>query len=205
MKRYTWAFPFCSGIIAIIGVLTPVAFYESFYNFWLWGLIYTRLPDSKFEFMTENVFFITGLIISIIITVFALVLIITGYIYRQGYYSDKDLGKLWAICGVLILISIIVSLVSLDYYTYEDFFPLGIWAYLNPGFGAIGPILGSITAIGTGVFVSVSEKEVRLKKKSRLITAMAPKNLCPHCGKPISLNASFCSKCGKTIADGNGL
>jgi len=183
MKRYIWALPFCSAIIAIIGVLTPVAFYENFYSFWMWGLIYNRFPSSKFEFMSENVFFITGLIVAIIITVFALVLIITGYLYRQGYFSHRDFGKLWAISGLVILISTIVSLVSLDYYTYEGSFPLGIWAYLNPGFGAMGPIIGSIIAIGTGIILSVSEKEVRLKKKSKLITAMAPKNLCPHCGR----------------------
>ena len=199
MKRYTWIFPFCSGIIIIIGVLTPVAFSDSFFSVWIWGLIYTRLPDSKFEFMSENVFFITGISVAIIITAFALVLIITGYLYRRGYYSDKDLGKIWAASGILILAAIIVSLVSLEFYTYDGFFTYGIWAYLDPGFGAIGPIIGSITAIGTGIFVSMTEKEVRLKKKSRMITAMAPKNLCPHCGKPISLNASFCSKCGKTI------
>jgi len=199
MKRYTWAFPFCSGIIIIIGVLTPVAFSDSFFSLWIWGLIYTRLPSSKFEFMSENVFFITGITVSIIITVFALVLIITGYLYRLGYYSDKDFGKLWAASGILILAATVVSLVSLEFYTYDGFFTYGIWAYLDPGFGAMGPIIGSIIAIGTGIFVSVTEKEVRLKKKSRLITAMAPKNLCPHCGKPVSLNASFCSKCGKTI------
>lgn len=199
MKRYTWAFPFCSGIISIIGVLTPIAFSDSIFSIWMWGLIYSRLPSAKVEFMSENVFLITGISVAVIITVFSLVLVITGYLYRQGYFSDKDLGKLWAVSGILILVATIVSLVSLEFYTYEGYFTYGIWNYLNPGFGAMGPIIGSITAIGTGVFVSVSEKEVRLKKKSRMITAMAPKNLCPHCGKPVSLNASFCSKCGKII------
>jgi hypothetical protein len=199
MKRYTWAFPFCSGIITIIGVLTPVAFSDSIFSVWIWGLIYTKFLGPKLEFMSERVFLITGISVAIVITVFALVLIITGYLYRQGHFSHRDLGKLWAVSGILILTATIVSLVSLEFYTYEGYFIYGIWTYLNAGFGAMGPIIGSITAIGTGIFVSMTEKELRLKKKSRLITAMAPKNICPHCGKPVSLNASFCSKCGKTI------
>lgn len=205
MKRYTWAFPFCSGIISIIGVLTPIAFSDSIFSIWMWGLIYSRLIGNRFEFMSENVFLITGISVAVIITVFALILVITGYLYRQGYFSERDLGKLWALSGILILVSTVISLVSLEFYTYEGYFTYGIWTYLNAGFGAMGPIIGSITAIGAGIFVSITEKEVRLKKKSILISKMAPKNLCPHCGKPVSLNASFCSKCGKTIVDANML
>ena len=199
MKKYTWAFPFCSGIIAIIGVLTPIAYSNNFFSIWMWGLIYPRFLSNNLEFMDEKVFLFTGISVAIVIMVFALVLIITGNLYRQGYFSERDLGKLWAVSGILILAATIVSLVSLEFYTYEGFFSYGIWTYLDPGFGAMGPIIGSITAIGTGIVISMTEKEHRLKKKSRLITAMAPKNLCPHCGKPVSLNASFCSKCGKTI------
>ena len=199
MKRYAWAFPFCSGIITIIGVLTPVAFSDSIFSIWIWGLIYSKFPSSNLEFMSEKVFLITGISVAIVITVFAVILIITGYLYRQGYFSERDLGKLWAVSGILILAAAIVSLVSLEFYTYGGYFPYGIWTYLDAGFGAMGPIIGSIVAIGTGVFVSVTEKEQRLKKKSIKISTIAPKNLCPHCGKSVSLNASFCSKCGKTI------
>ncbi|MFX0030565.1 MAG: zinc ribbon domain-containing protein [Candidatus Hermodarchaeota archaeon] len=199
MKKYTWAFPFCSGIITIIGVLTPVAFSDSFFSIWIWGLIYSRLMGSQLEFMSEKVFLFTGITVSIIIMVFAVVLFITGYMYRQGYFAGRDIGRLWVASGILILTAIIVSLVSLEFYTYEGFFPYGVWTYLDVGFGALGPIIGSITAIGTGIFVSVTEREVRMKRRAVSVAAIAPKNLCPHCGKPVSLNASFCSKCGKTI------
>ena len=201
MKKYTWAFPFFSGIISIIGILTPIAFSDSYFSIWMWGLIHSRIFENSIEFMNEKVFFFTGISVAIIITVLALVLIITGYLYRQGYFSDRDLGKLWVFCGIFILTGTIVSLVSLEYYTYSGYFPFGVWDFLNPGFGAMGPIIGSIMAIGTGIFVSVTEREKRIRRKTIPISAIAPKNLCPHCGKPVSLNASFCSKCGRTIED----
>ncbi|MFX1376432.1 MAG: zinc ribbon domain-containing protein [Promethearchaeota archaeon] len=199
MKKYTWAFPFCSGFISIIGVLTPIAFYENIFSIWIWGLIYTRLPTSELEFINETVFLFTGVSIAIIISVSALILIITGYLYQQGYFVEKNLGKLWIFCGIFILTGTIVSLVSLDFYTYDGFFPYGVWDVLNAGFGAIGPIMGSITAIGIGIYVSVNEREHRIRRKIVPVSAIAPKNSCPHCGKSVSLNASFCSKCGKTI------
>ena len=199
MKKYTWTFPFCGGIIAIIGVLTPVAFSDSFFSIWMWGLIYSRILGNSIEFMNEQVFLLTGITLTIVVTVLALVLIITGYLYRKGYLAERNLGKLWAICGIFILAATIVSLVSLEFYTYEGYFPFGVWDFLSAGFGAMGPIIGSILAIGTGIFVSVTEREQRIRRKTIPISAIAPKNLCPHCGKLISLNASFCSKCGKTI------
>ena len=199
MKKYTWTFPFGGGIIAIIGVLTPVAFSGSYFSIWMWGLIYSRILGNSIEFMNEQVFLLTGITVAVVVTVLALVLIITGYLYRKGYLAERNFGKLWAICGIFILAATIVSLVSLEFYTYEGYFPFGVWDFLSAGFGAMGPIIGSILAIGTGIFVSVTEREQRIRRKTIPISAIAPKNLCPHCGKLISLNASFCSKCGKTI------
>ncbi|MFX1345168.1 MAG: zinc ribbon domain-containing protein [Promethearchaeota archaeon] len=199
MKKITWAFPFCSGIITVIGVLTPIAFSDSYFSIWIWGLIHSRIFGDSIEFMNEKVFLFIGISVAIAITVLAIGLIITGYLYHQGYFGGRDVGKLWTGCGILILAGTIVSLVSLEYYTYNGYFPYGVWDFLKPGFGTMGPILGSIIAIGTGIYVSVTEREVRMRRRAIPVSAIAPKNLCPHCGKPISLNASFCSKCGKTI------
>ena len=165
----------------------------------MWGLIYSRIPGNTIEFMNEQIFLFTGISVSIIISVLALILIITGYIYRKGYFRKKDLGKLWVVSGIFIFAGTIVSLVSLEFYTYKGFFPYGVWGPLNAGFGAMGPIIGSILSMGAGVYVSVKERELRIRRKSLPISTIAPKNICPYCGKPISLNASFCSKCGKTI------
>jgi hypothetical protein len=199
MKKYTWAFPFCSGIVAIIGVLTPVAFSTNIFSIWIWGLIYFKFPTPTLEFMNEKMFLVTGISVAIVITLFALILIITGYFYRLGYYMKRDFGKLWAASGILILTAIIISLVSLGFYTFDGNFPYGIWSYLDAGFGAIGPIIGSIVAIGAGIFVSLNERGVRARRKRVRIAKIVPKNICPHCGNPISLNASFCSKCGNII------
>jgi hypothetical protein len=199
MKKYIWAFPFCGGIISIIGVLTPVASSGSYFSIWIWGLIYSRLSINPFDFISEEFFLFIGVSVSIAIITLALVLIITGYWYRREYLAERDLGKLWAVSGIFLLAAIIVSLVSLDFYIYEDFSPFGIWDFLDAGFGAMGPIIGSILAIGTGIYVSVTEREQRIRRKTVPISDLAPKNLCPHCGRPVSLNASFCSKCGEVI------
>jgi len=199
MKKYTWLFPFFSGIIAGLALLTPVAQFESYFSIWMWGLVNARLIENSLAFIDEQLIFFTGIGTSIAIMIFSLILIITGYLYRQRYFADKDLGKLWIGCGALILTSTIVSCVSLDYYTYDGYFPYGIWSSINPGFGAIGPILASIMAIGSGIFVSVTERNNRMRRKIIPLSTIAPKTLCPHCKKEISLNASFCSGCGKLL------
>ncbi|MHA2009226.1 MAG: zinc ribbon domain-containing protein [Promethearchaeota archaeon] len=199
MKKYTWLFPFLSGILASLALLAPVAFTSSYFSIWMWGLIDDRIIDNSLNFMSDRLFFFTGIGASIAILIFSVLLIVTGQLYHRGSYAYKNFGKIWIICGALILTGTIVSTTSLDYYTYEGFFPYGVWAFINPGFGVVGPILASITAIGSGIFVSATEKGKRARLNVIPISTIAPKSLCPHCGKEISLNASFCSKCGKII------
>lgn len=197
LKKYTWVFSFVGGIISIIGVLTPVASFYNYFNIWMWGLVFSRMYGISVEFIKEELILITGISSSIIIFLCSLMLIITGFLYKRGHFDNRKVSKLWISCGIIILISTIVSLITLDFYTYEGYFPSGIWVICDPGFGAIGPILGSILTIGIGIMVSLSKAGRR--QKIIPISAVAPKNICPHCGKPVSLNASFCSKCGKTI------
>ncbi len=197
MKKFIWAFPVISGIVAIVGVVTPVASYYNYFSIWIWGLLYSRMPGISLEFIDQKIILIIGISTSIVISVCSLSLIITGYLYKQGNFDDKKVAKLWIYCGVFIMISIITTLISLDFYTYNGNFPYGVWDFLNPGFGAIGTISGSIIAMGIGVTVSVSGIE-RIRKIIP-IPILAPTMICPFCERPLSLNASFCNKCGNKI------
>lgn len=197
LKKYTWVFPLIGGITSIIGVLTPIATFYNYFNVWTWGLVVSRLYGVSVDFINEALVLNIGIISSIIIALFSLVLIITGYLYKRGYFKNRKISKLWISSGIIIIIVTIIPLVTLDFYTYEGNFPSGIWVICDPGFGAIGPILGGVASVGIGIMVSLSRAGRR--EKPIPISVIAPKNLCPHCGKLISLNATFCSNCGKTI------
>ena len=196
-KKYTWLFPFLGGIIVIIGLLTPIASYYNYLQIWMWGLIVTRFYGISVEFVNDTLIFNIGIISSIILTIFSLILIITGYLYKRGHFDNNRISKIWISSGIIILTATIIPLITLDFYDYDLYVPMAIWVFCDPGFGAIGPIIGAILAIAIGVMVFYSRAGRR--QAPIPVSVVAPKNVCPHCGKPISLNASFCSSCGKTI------
>ncbi|MFX1500399.1 MAG: zinc ribbon domain-containing protein [Promethearchaeota archaeon] len=200
MKRYWWLFAFFSGLLALIGVLTPVATFYTYLNIWMWGLVFERDFGNQIEFINNKVILITGISTTIVIIVCSVILILTGYLYHRNYFNNKNIGKLWICCGVFILGGIIISLISLNFYTYNGNFPYGIWRFLSPGFGTIGPIMGGILATGIGSFMSYSETGRKSRRHQAIpLSEVAPKSICPFCGKKNSLHASFCSKCGKSL------
>ena len=200
MLKYWWLFPFISGLLAFTGVLTPIANIYIYWGIWSWGLIVLRELGTQVEFIDDPVILIIGICVALLILVCSMILIFTGYSYRRRKFVNKRMGRLWIWCGVFILVSTIIMLISLDYYTYDGYLPYGIWSIFNPGFGAIGPIMGGVLAIGMGWFLTYSEtgRKYRREKVVRLLD-VTPKRSCPFCGKKISLHASFCSKCGRSI------
>jgi len=154
LKKYTWVFPLIGGITLIIGILTPIATFYNYFNVWMWGLVVSRLYGLSVEFINEALILNIGIITSIIIALFSVLLIITGYLYKRGYFTNRKISKLWIISGIIIVIVSILPLVTLDFYTYEGNFPSGIWVICDPGFGAIGPILGGVVSTGIGIMIS---------------------------------------------------
>lgn len=197
LKNYTWVFPIVGGIISIIGVLTPLATFYNYFYIWMWGLVFSRLYGISIEFINNPFIFSIGISTSILIVICSVTLIITGFLYNRSHYTDKKISKLWLSCGFIILICTVISLIIVDFYTYNGMFIYGIWEICDPSFGAIGPILGSVLAIGIGFMVLFSVAG----RKEKLIpySAIAPKKNCPYCGEILSLNATFCRKCGKSI------
>ena len=200
IKDYLWLFPIISGILSIIGILTPIAYFESYFNIWMWGLVHARLFGRQPEFIEENLILYTGIVVSIIVLLISFALIITGFLYRQGYLDDRKISKVWISFGIIIITSTVISAVSLDFYTYYGNFPYGIWDALDPGFGAIGPIMAGIIIFVIGIYILTTQVNTMRKRKQPIRAfEVAPKSVCPHCGKPVSLNATFCSRCGKNI------
>jgi hypothetical protein len=196
-QKYAWIFPFIGGFVTIIGVLTPVASFFSFFQLWMWGLIIIRDYGISVQFINAPIILSVGIISSILLIGFSLLLISTGYLYKKGKFENYKISKIWIASGIIILIATIIPLVTLDFYTYEPFYFYGIWTFCDPGFGAIGPIIGAILAIVIGGMILRSKAGRR--EPPIPISTLAPKDVCPHCGKPVSLNANFCSRCGKTI------
>lgn len=197
LKKYTWLFPFIGGFITIIGLLTPIANFMNLFQIWMWGLVISRFYDFSVEFINDTIILNIGILSSIILMIFSFILIVTGYFYKRGYFDNYKISKIWIGCGIIVLIATIIPLVALDFYYSEWFYTVGIWVYCDPGFGAFGPIIGAVLSIGIGVMV-LSSRAGR-KQTPIPISVAAPKNVCPHCGKPVSLNATFCSNCGRTI------
>jgi hypothetical protein len=196
LKKYTWVFPLLGGILTLIGIFTPIASFFNYVQIWTWGLVISRWYEISVEFINEPIILNIGIISSIILLIFSTILIITGYLYMRGYFDNYKISKVWISSGIINLTAIIIPLVALDFYSYDYYIP-SIWLICDPGFGAIGPIIGSVVSIGIGVMV-LSSRAGR-KQTPTPISVAAPKNVCPHCGKPVSLNATFCSKCGESI------
>jgi len=200
MKRYLWYFPLLGGVLIIIGVLTPIATFYNELNIWMWGLIQVRFYGNLLEFVEDQIILYMGISLSIIIVLLSLIIIFTAYFYHIGHFSEWKIGRLWLILGSMILVGMIIYLILLDFYTYNGLFPYGIWEFLNAGFGAVGPIFGSILSIGAGSTILILEKQKRATQPPKIVLPKKiPHIKCPHCGRTLSLNARFCRECGKSI------
>ncbi|MFX1297257.1 MAG: zinc ribbon domain-containing protein [Promethearchaeota archaeon] len=198
MKQYIWLFPLLSGIIGIIGIITPVASFFSYYNIWLWGLIEIGV---YYDFIMDPFILYFGIMNAIVIGIFSIFYIISGYLYKKGHFNNRIIGISWIITGISIIIPLIIYLILLDHYDHGGLFFFGIWGFFDAGFGTIGPILESILISGTGIAVLNIERKHRERHPPIKLPKYIPKEMCPYCGKPISINAQFCSKCGKDILE----
>ncbi len=198
MKQYIWLFPLLSGIIGIIGIITPVASFYGYFNIWLWGLIEIGV---NYDFIMDPFILYFGIINAIVIGIFSIFYIISGYMYNKGHFTNRKIGISWIITGISMIIPLIIYMVLLDHYNHGGLFFFGIWEFFNAGFGVIGPILESILIFGTGIAVLQIERKYREKHPTIKLPKHIPQKMCPHCGKPISINAQFCSKCGKDILE----
>ena len=100
-QKYTWLFPFIGGIITIIGVLTPVASFYSFFQLWMWGLIVIRDYGISVQFITNPIIISIGIVSSIVLMIFSLFLISTGYLYKKGKFENYKISNFGSFLALL--------------------------------------------------------------------------------------------------------
>ncbi len=217
--EYVWLIPLIGGILAIISVLTPVAYFSSGGLYWIWwmwsfsviggmGYGFENVIISEMDFMIPSSIITSVMIISIIS--FLSLAIIT----KKRKLNTRYFELVLIIIGVLLIGITLYYLFAIDSAFYDGLvvegilFPPGFhfWEELDPSFGVIGPFLSAISAfIGAGVFRYYSNRRVDLmppkmgiyEKKRTITKTIGGFNFCPECGQKIISEAQhFCMNCG---------
>ncbi|KKK89262.1 hypothetical protein LCGC14_2734860, partial [marine sediment metagenome] len=163
------------GILTLLALLTP-SFYASMGGikeyFWMWGLHYGSIPGygSEISFIPtiEPVeymlpIFIAGIIPAIIILACSIKLIAISSSIRSGRKDIKTSGNTLIGLGITLIIGSIIFIIGIDitmnnfidylfYDPYDLYFYIpDFWTIYSPGFAIIGPFLGAVLAIISGV------------------------------------------------------
>jgi len=219
-KNYIWIIPLISGIIAIIGILTPMVYYnltgwENGYKihsemyFWIWCLVSMSVSVngysiSETEFVSDPVFLTASIITTVIIISVAINLFILAKSIKTKKLDKKHFNSS-IISGITLIFSMIIYMIIIDAIVYNgvDMFGDGystaglrFWNDFDIGFGVIAPFLsGFLAIIGAGIFKYYSKKEVRgIPIKAEIIEGKVIQV------KPtIDNNLKFCHSCGAKI------
>ena len=230
------------GILTLLALLTP-SFYASMGGikeyFWMWGLHYGSIPGygSEISFIPtiEPVeymlpIFIAGIIPAIIIFACSIKLIAISSSIRSGRKDIKTSGNTLIGLGITLIIGSIIFIIGIDitmnnfidylfYDPYDLYFYIpDFWTIYSPGFAIIGPFLGAVLAIISGVasktikldvgptwtpevksFISKTTQTPRPMPMSTSTSAPTPNQIkfCPECGqKIIQKGSKFCMNCG---------
>ncbi|MBY8992318.1 MAG: zinc ribbon domain-containing protein [Candidatus Lokiarchaeota archaeon] len=215
--EYIWIFPLIGGIFSILALLTPAAYFsESFYTFnlWMWGLISVQVNDPYFGSYGEttfidNIFILTpSVIASIIIGVSSIILISSAVTCKKKLKADDIIKSNWLTPAILILISTIAWIISIELVFLLGPTSMSFWETNNPGFGVIGMFLGSGFAIGGYIISKYGAKQrdevifVANRNEISISTLASAKSgmsikYCPECGTKAEEELQhFCRNCG---------
>jgi hypothetical protein len=163
---------------------------------WMWGLFsiqeydlysgyteYTRFTQSPIE-----------IVLSIISTM--LVLVSALFLISKANSSRKygTPVESWLKLSILLIIGTIIWPIGLEITSLIDY-GSSFWTYIDPGFGVIGPVLGSVLSlIGYGAY------RMSPKRTQEMITPMKRKFIVqPQQDTPVSHSFRFCPSCGDRI------
>ena len=172
LSEHAYAFPFIAGIIAIIALVCPAAYYSTpsgsnmGYGIlvWMFGLVvYRNKGQSRIYwfntdageyvdiFGTEFFGFITSMACTAVIAMSAIVFMITAQRVKHGSMGEDKAAKVWAIMAILMIVASITWLISVEYY-------YGIYsANIDKGYPAIVKFIfgsGKTTQFGFWSFFS---------------------------------------------------
>ena len=151
LSKYNYLFALLGGIIALIALLTPNAWFNQSYM----GMSIERFTEWMFGYSTYY-WWETGyevawvgpitLFISLTSTIIVIIASIVAIVSanndrKRGYYPKSTL----IIVGCSLVIIIIFYIIMIEILTLNFSF----WAILNPGFGIIGVFIGAGLIIAT--------------------------------------------------------
>ena len=217
-KNYIWIIPLISGIIAIIGILTPMVYYNHIADYyygvlkidiywWIWCFISVSVSvdgysDSESRFISDSAFVIPSIITTFIIISIAVNLLILANSTKTKKRDTEIFVKSSLISGLLLIGTMIIYMVVIDSVVYQgvDLFGTGIttaggsiWNEFDIGFGIIAPFIsGFLAIIGAGIFY-YRKQEVKIVQVKPIIDNL---KFCHSCGAKIRKSAAYCVYCG---------
>ena len=211
-KEYSWVLPLIGGILTIIGILLPTAYFSysgTSWTWWVWNLTVLGVSGygSESVFISDIDFIIPSAITSITLSLCAINLLILSFRTKETGLNKRDF-LLWSLLssgatvGVMIYYINAMHIAFFDGLTIEgEIFPAGypFWQVFSPGFGVILPFIGAILAvIGVGVFLySLKQRETMIKQYTPVSVPLGNLNYCPQCGfRLVKPDLNFCTNCG---------
>lgn len=217
-KDYNWVFPLIAGILAIIAILTPTAYFSYggvTWSWWMWDLTIMGMVgyDSVSIFITEMDFIIPSIISTSAVFLIAVNLFILSSTTKKRNLSTKNFEVVSLINAVLSISNMIYYIVAMDIAFYDGFtiegtiFPAGyhFWDVFNAGFGIIFPFISAtISFIGVGVFRYYSKRKGYIipQKIGTINEYIQPKMDYVKEYVPVSKtmgSPNFCPECGNKI------
>ena len=140
LSDHCYAFPFIGGVLTIIALLCPTAYYISddlmWYGtyVWMWGLsisrelghseilLFRRKPDVFVQVWGLEIFGIMpSLICTIGLALCAIILIGTAQKVKHNNMNENLAVKIWILMAILLTSLTISWIIAMEFY-YADFF-----------------------------------------------------------------------------------
>ena len=218
-KNYIWIIPLVSGIIVIIGLLTPMVYenlIESGYYgilkadiyWWIWCFVsvsmsYGGYSISQDEFVSDSAFLIPSIITTVIIILVAINLFILAKSTKTRKIDKKHFNSS-IISGMTLIFTMIIYMIVIDAVVYNgvDIFGQGVssagihfWSEFDIGFGVIAPFISGIIAIiGAGIFKYYLKQEDEAVPR-KVLTERGVELIEPA----VDNSLKFCHSCGAKI------
>ena len=149
--KYVWILPLIGGILALIAFFTPAAFYIdsiSVLAAWMWGLLYVDIGAfSGISVVTDTIVLNLGLIGSTLVIGISIILLVSVYKYKKHDIKTESIFPIWMIGGLMLLVGMLFSIISLSLYTWGGSYPAGTWSVCFPNFGIIGVVIAALIVI----------------------------------------------------------
>lgn len=216
-KNYIWVIPLIAGVLVILAILTPTAYFSYMgvtWNWWMWNLTTMGVVgyDSVSLFISDVDFIIPSIVTTGVALFSAVNLIILFSSTRKRNLDTKNFGLRSIISAVLSISVTIYYMMAMDIAFYGGLtmdvttFPAGyhFWDAFSPGFGVISLFLSAaLSFVGVGVFQYCSKRREDIVPPridnipEYLPDTMGSLKYCPDCGnKNLLPDAKFCTNCG---------